>query len=106
MDTLIAMQDIRNRLAAIADRAESGESFIVVRNSRPAFRISPLSSADTLEKEPRVRPSPEGLAARPTVSEVRERFTAYPVTKDELAPDELDAIIREVRTRPIPPPKS
>ncbi|MEI6149177.1 MAG: type II toxin-antitoxin system prevent-host-death family antitoxin [bacterium] len=106
MDTLIAMQDIRNRLASIADRAESGESFIVVRNSRPAFRIAPLSGVDTSEKEQRVRPSFGGLSGRPTVSEVRERFTAYPVTKGELAPDELDAIIREVRTRPTPPPKS
>jgi antitoxin (DNA-binding transcriptional repressor) of toxin-antitoxin stability system len=106
MDTLIAMQDIRNSLAAIADRAENGESFIVVRNSRPAFRISPLSGTETPEREQQVRLSPGGLSGRPMVSKVRERFAAYPVTKDELAPDELDAIIREVRTRPIPPPKS
>jgi prevent-host-death family protein len=106
MDTLIAMQDIRNRLASIADRAESGESFIVVRNSRPAFRIAPLVDADASKKEQRVRPPAIGSEKRPTVSEVRERFTAYPVTKAELTPDELDAIIREVRTRPTPPHKS
>ncbi len=50
MDTLIAMQDIRNSLASIADRAEGGESFIVVRNSPPAFRIAPLSDADAPQK--------------------------------------------------------
>jgi antitoxin (DNA-binding transcriptional repressor) of toxin-antitoxin stability system len=94
MDTLIAMQDIRNSLASIADRAESGESFIVVRNSHPAFRIAPLSdAAATINKPPR----------QPTVCEVRERFSTYPVAKDELAAHELDAIIREVRTRPNAP---
>jgi antitoxin (DNA-binding transcriptional repressor) of toxin-antitoxin stability system len=92
MDTLIAMQDIRNGLAAIADRAEGGESFIVVRNSRPAFRIAPLT---TPPKAPRGRP--------PTVDEVREHFETYPVTEEELTPDELDAVIREVRKRGAPP---
>lgn len=29
-------------LKAVADRAEKGETFMVVRNSRPAFRIVPL----------------------------------------------------------------
>ncbi len=94
MDTLIAMQDIRNSLASIADRAEGGESFIVVRNSHPAFRIAPLSDA-AAPKEPPRRP--------PTVSEVRERLAAYPVAKDELDAHELDAIIREVRSRPNAP---
>lgn len=91
MDTLIAMQDIRNRLASIADRAESGESFIVVRNSHPAFRIAPLSDVAAIRVRP---PQP------PTVSEVRERLAAYPVAKDELDAHDLDAIIREVRSRP------
>ncbi len=94
MDTLIAMQDIRNSLASIADRAEGGESFIVVRNSHPAFRIAPLPGAAVTTPAPS-RP--------PTVSEVRERLAAYPVAKDELAADELDAIIREVRIRPNAP---
>ena len=94
MDTLIAMQDIRNSLASIADRAEGGESFIVVRNSHPAFRIAPLSEAAVTSPTPR-RP--------PTVSEVRGRLAAYPVAKDELVAHELDAIIREVRARPNTP---
>ena len=42
MPTIIAMQDIRTSLAAISRRVATGESFIVVRNSRPAFRIEPV----------------------------------------------------------------
>lgn len=94
MDTLIAMQDIRNSLASIADRAEGGESFIVIRNSHPAFRIAPLSGSGALSQKP---------PRQPTVSEIRERFAAYPVAKDELAAHELDAIIREVRSQPNVP---
>jgi hypothetical protein len=41
MPTIISMQDVRMSLAAIAKRAGTGESFVVVRNSRPAFRIEP-----------------------------------------------------------------
>lgn len=87
MDTLIAMQDIRSGLASIADRAASGESFIVVRNSRPAFRIIPLDQSV----------SDPGINTK--LREVRERLADYPVRKDELSPRDLDAIIRDVRKR-------
>ena len=36
-----AMQDLRRSIAAIARRAEQGEEFVVIRNSRPSFRIIP-----------------------------------------------------------------
>lgn len=42
MNKIISMQDIRTDLAAIADEAERGEHFVVVRHSRPAFQIGPL----------------------------------------------------------------
>jgi len=87
MDTLIAMQDIRSGLASIADRAASGESFIVVRNSRPSFRIMPLDQSV---------PAP-GIKTK--LREVRERLADYTVLKDELSPRDLDAIIRDVRKR-------
>lgn len=87
MDTLIAMQDIRAGLASIADRAASGESFIVVRNSRPAFRITPLD------------PPAQTSGVNTTLREVRERLAGYPVRTDEFSSDELDAIIRDVRKR-------
>ncbi len=87
MDTLIAMQDIRSGLAAIANRVASGESFIVVRNSRPAFRIMPLD-------QPASAP---GVNRK--LREVREQLADYPVRKDELSPHDLDAIICDVRKR-------
>ncbi|MFA7052333.1 MAG: hypothetical protein WC328_04870 [Kiritimatiellia bacterium] len=85
MDTLIAMQDIRSGLASIADRAASGESFIVVRNSRPAFRIIPLDQSVAVP------------GCKTKLREVRERLADYPVRKGELSPCDLDAVIREVR---------
>lgn len=106
MDTLIAMQDIRSGLASIADRAEKGESFIVVRNSRPAFRIAPLTGTAAMgKKQPDSQPD-ASPPKRLTVNEVRERFTAYPATRDELITEKLDAILREVRARPTPPSRS
>lgn len=92
METIIAMQDIRQSLASIARRAERGERFVVVRNSRPVFRIEPATRSYCSE-EPRAH-----LAAR----EVRERFAAEPVREDELSPADLDSIIREVRRAPRP----
>lgn len=41
MSILIAMQDMRRSFATIARRAEQGEEFVVIRNSRPSFRIMP-----------------------------------------------------------------
>ncbi len=43
MSTVIAMQNIRTSLASIARRAEAGEQFLVVRNSRPSFYILPAN---------------------------------------------------------------
>ena len=44
MDKIISMKDVRLSLAAIARRAEAGERFIVVRDSKPVFRIEPCAS--------------------------------------------------------------
>ena len=44
MDQIISMKDVRLSLVAIARRAEAGERFIVVRDSKPVFRIEPCSS--------------------------------------------------------------
>jgi len=43
--TIVSMKDIRLSLATIARRVEAGESFIVVRDSKPVFQIEPLSGA-------------------------------------------------------------
>ncbi|MBT3191340.1 MAG: hypothetical protein HN341_02170 [Verrucomicrobia bacterium] len=86
MDTIISVQDIRTRLGAIAKSAETGESFTVIRNSKPAFRIVPIEAP--------VYPAPASTLV--TLREVRERFDADPVASDELTPQELEAIISEV----------
>lgn len=41
MSKIISVQDIRQSLAAIADQAQAGETFVVVRNSKPVFKIVP-----------------------------------------------------------------
>lgn len=42
MSTLISVQDIRTSLASITERVEGGESFMVIRNSKPSFMITPV----------------------------------------------------------------
>jgi antitoxin (DNA-binding transcriptional repressor) of toxin-antitoxin stability system len=42
MQTVIAMKDLRERLASIADMVEQGFSFTVIRRSKPSFIISPI----------------------------------------------------------------
>ena len=51
MNTIISVQDIRTSLAALAQRAENGESFTVIRNSKPAFMITPVEEPAMI-KEP------------------------------------------------------
>lgn len=49
---MISMQDIRTNLASIARRAEEGEEFVVLKHSKPAFRILPcVSDSNTDQKE-------------------------------------------------------
>lgn len=80
METLIAMQDIRTNLAGIAKRAMSGEAFIVLRDSRPAFRIEPYVS-----DKPRT-----GLL------QVMESFADYPAK--DITPADVEAEIRAARS--------
>jgi antitoxin (DNA-binding transcriptional repressor) of toxin-antitoxin stability system len=87
METLIAMQDMRTELSAIADRAAAGEMFIVLRNSRPAFRILPFSSTSEEVPPPTVK----------SFSAIRKRMEARPVSSEELTPTDLKRVIREVR---------
>ena len=52
MNTVIAMQNIRTSLASIAKRAEAGEQFLVVKNSKPSFYIIPAAGNKFKEKRP------------------------------------------------------
>jgi antitoxin (DNA-binding transcriptional repressor) of toxin-antitoxin stability system len=78
MDTIISVQDIRTSLASIAKRAESGETFVVIRNSKPAFTIAPVTS-------------PEG---------VKESGVAY-TTKNDRRKDEVVLPVVEVVGSPL-----
>ena len=86
MENLISMQDIRMSLKAVADRAEKGETFIVVRNSRPGFRIVPLEGKT-------VYPVANDTAL--AVHEMQERFQSSGAA-DMITEEELDEIIHEV----------
>ena len=88
MSTIIAMQDIRTSIAAIARRAEKGEEFIVVRNSRPSFRIVPLDR-DQKSRAPAL-----------SLKEMTDRIDR-PGGVTEITPEEIDAIIAEVRQQNV-----
>ena len=87
--TIIAMQDIRESLASIADRVEKGETFVVVRNSKPVFRIMPM--VETAYDQP--KPVNKPMLLR----EIAGRFDAAGETLSEA---EVDKIIHEVHGRP------
>ncbi len=78
---IISMQDIRTRLASVADRAEEGTEFIVVRNSRPAFRIVPIQ--------------PPALS--PAAQATWEALDRYRDKEPALSEQEVVEIVREVR---------
>ena len=80
---------VRESLASIADRVEKGESFVVVRNSKPVFRILPV--VETAYDQP--RPGREPMILR----EMTERFDA---AGESISEAEVDRIIHEVHERP------
>ena len=80
-ETLIAMQDIRQSLAEIAKRAEHGGEFVVVRNSKPSFRIVPYAR--------------RRRRAAPSLEEITARFDASGIGR-KITPRSLDQIIHEV----------
>ena len=86
--TIIAMQDIRESLASIADRVEKGEEFVVVRNSKPVFRILPVEVAYD-------KPS----TGQPPML-LREMTARFDASGDSLSEVEVDRIIHEVHRRP------
>lgn len=99
MDTIISVQDIRVSLGDIARRAESGESFTVVRNSKPSFRIVPAGVSTA-----QVREAPQTYSARkpktaPSLTEIRNALTG-PAGKGALSAKEIEELIAEVRRKP------
>lgn len=81
MSTVIVMREVEDSLDSVARRAASGESFIVVRNDKPAFRIVPYN----------LKPG------SPTTSlkDMRKRLVAANVEK--LSSRQIDQIIHQAR---------
>jgi len=83
MSKVISVQDIRQSLATIANQAQAGESFVVIRNSRPVFKIVP----------PNDNPVPR-LNRSPTLADLTDRFDASGASS-ALSSSDLDMIIHE-----------
>lgn len=83
MAKIISMQDMRVSLARIADQAEAGETFIVVRSSKPVFRIVPPS-------EPVQSSGTRALSLAEITGKLDAREVGYDVSADE-----VDRIIHE-----------
>lgn len=43
MNHLVNLKDLRENVSAYADRVAKGDSFIVMRRSKPLFKISPVA---------------------------------------------------------------
>lgn len=83
MSKIISVQDIRESLAAITDQAQAGETFVVVRNSKPVFKIVP---PDVIDKP--------GSGKAVSLSDITGKFDAAGYSAD-LSGKELDIIIHE-----------
>lgn len=46
MKETISIKELRNNMAVIASKVEKGESYIVIRRSKPSFKIVPYSYED------------------------------------------------------------
>jgi len=42
MDTILGIKELQVNLKRVADAAQKGQSFTVVRGSKPVFRIEPI----------------------------------------------------------------
>lgn len=49
MNTIIGLKELRENMDRYAVRVKKGESFIVVRKSKPLFALRPLESEETWE---------------------------------------------------------
>lgn len=87
MTKIIPMQSIRTSLASIADEVEAGGDFVVVRNSKPVFRITPLNPEDRFAETTSRKPL--------TLKEIRERLRSSEASPS-ITREDLDALIDEV----------
>lgn len=86
---IISVQDIRTSLGSIADRVQRGDSFLVMRNSKPAFRIVPVEEAGPTVREPR---EAYAATATPTIKDIQARFRSRPSARKLTEQDVEDAL--------------
>lgn len=49
--TIIGLKELRQNATQIAERVENGESFIVVKRSKPVFKLTPVDQKAGADKE-------------------------------------------------------
>lgn len=49
--TIIGLKELRQNATEIAKRAEEGETFVVVKRSRPIFKLSPIEDKASANQE-------------------------------------------------------
>ncbi len=71
MATIIGLKELRENTEAVAERANRGETFVVVKRSKPIFRLVPVTESLPVDEEltawtskaiDRYRPALEALA--------------------------------------------
>ena len=50
MEEIIALKDLRQKMSEYAKKVKQGKSFIVVKRSRPLFRITPIENDSQWEE--------------------------------------------------------
>lgn len=51
MATIIGLKELRENTEAVAERAKRGESFVVVKRSKPIFRLVPVTDSLPVDEE-------------------------------------------------------
>jgi prevent-host-death family protein len=51
MATIIGLKELRENTEAVAERAKRGETFVVVKRSKPIFRLVPVTEAVPANEE-------------------------------------------------------
>jgi len=49
MNQIVGLKELRENVGLYANRVKSGDSFIVVKRSKPLFKISPVDEEDQWE---------------------------------------------------------
>ena len=49
MTKIVNLKELRENMATYADRVEKGDSFVVMKRSKPLFRISPVDEEEDWE---------------------------------------------------------